>query len=217
MPNDVREKYLIGFSAIAVFALLFWSSYALQSYIYGIIEILETYFRDYPVFGSTIFIGLAALSAIISPFTSAPLIPASILIFGNFFSFLFLWFGWILGGTFSYLLGRFAARPLAIKLFSNKKIEEYQNKLSKKTNFWLILLFRGSVPAEIPGPVLGALKYSLPKFVLATAIAELPYAIATIYASNALIAGQKFIFFLLIALIFLAMAGTYFYFQRKLG
>lgn len=217
MPNDIREKYLIGFSALAVFALLFWSSYAFQNYINSFITILEGYFRNYPALGSTIFITLSALSAIISPFTSAPLIPAAVLIFGKFFSFLFLWLGWIIGGIFSYMLGRFAARPLAIKLFSDKKIAAYQKKLTQNTNFWLILLFRGSVPAEIPGPVLGALKYSLFKFTLATAIAELPYAIATIYASNALIAGQKFLFFTLVALIFLAMAGTYLYFHKKLG
>ena len=216
MLRGIGEKHLIAFAVIAVFALLFWSSYALQNYIFGAIGVLEKYINHYPLIGLLIFIGLAALSAVISPFTSAPLIPAAIIIFGKLITFLSLWFGWILGGFFSYLLGLYAARPMAIRLLSDEKIEEYQKKLSRKTNFPLILFFRMSVPAEIPGPVLGALKYSPIKFLLATAIAELPYAVATIYAGNALIAGQKFTFLLLIALIFIAMSATYLFFQKKM-
>lgn len=217
MSDNIREKYLIAFAIIAVFALLFWSSYNFQSSIYNFFGFLEKYLIAYPVLGSIIFIILAALSAVASPFTSAPLVPAAIFIFGKFLTFWLLWVGWIFGGIISYILGRYAARPLAISLFSIKRINYYQKILSKKTNFWLILLFRASVPAEIPGPILGALKYNLIKFIFATAIAELPYAIATIYASNALINDQKIIFFALIVFAFIAMSAAYFFFQKKIS
>ncbi|KKR02809.1 MAG: hypothetical protein UT31_C0040G0003 [Parcubacteria group bacterium GW2011_GWF2_39_13b] len=217
MPDNIREKYLIAFAAIAVFALLFWSSYAFQSSINNFLGFLEKYLTAYPLIGSIIFFVFAALSAVISPFTSAPLIPAAIAIFGNFLTFWLLWIGWIFGGIISYFLGRYAARPIAINLLTSKKINYYQKKLSKKTNFWLILLFRIAAPAEIPGPILGALKYNPLKFIFATAIAELPYAIASIYASNALITDQKIIFFLSIILIFAIMSAAYFILHKKIN
>ena len=216
MPDNIREKYLIAFALIAVFALLFWSSYAFQSSIYSFFGFLEKYLIAYPLTGSMIFFVLAALSAVISPFTSAPLIPAAVAIFGGFLTFWLIWVGWIFGGIISYFLGRYAARPIVINLFTSKKINSYQKKLTRKTNFFLILLFRIAVPAEIPGPILGALKYSPLKFILATAIAELPYAIAAICAGSALITGQKIIFFLSIIFIFVAMSAAYFIFHKKI-
>lgn len=216
MPDNIREKYLIAFAVIAFFALLFWSSYAFQSSINSFFSFFEKYLLAYPLIGSMIFFVLAALSAVISPFTSAPLIPAAIAIFGSFLTFWLIWVGWIFGGIISYFLGRYAARPIAINLFTSKKINYYQKKLTRKTNFWLILLFRIAVPAEIPGPILGALQYNFLKFIFATAIAELPYAIASIYAGNALIADQKIIFFLSIIFIFAAMSAAYFIFHRKI-
>ena len=214
--SEYREKYLIIFSLIAFLALLFWSSYTFQDYFYGAIHFLEKYINDYPVFGLAAFIGLSAASAVISPFTSVPLIPVAIIIFGKFLTFSSLWFGWILGGVLSYLLGLYAVRPLVIKIFSDEKIDKYQKAFSQKSNFWLVLLFRSSVPAEIPGPVLGALKYSPLKFTFATAIAELPYAIAIVYASNSLLIGQKFCFLLWVGSIFIVMSIIYFIFHKKI-
>lgn len=213
---DPKEQYLIIFSLIAFLALIFWSSYTFQEYFFNAMRFLEKYINNYPAFGLIIFIGLAAVSAVISPFTSVPLIPAAIIVFGKFLAFFSIWFGWILGGCLSYLLGLYAARPLAIRLFTDEKIDKYQKRFSQKANFWLVLLFRSSVPAEIPGPVLGALKYSPLKFTLATAIAELPYAIAVVYASNSLLMGQKLGFLLWVGSIFAAMAIMYFIFHRKI-
>ncbi|MBI5913539.1 VTT domain-containing protein [Candidatus Azambacteria bacterium] len=130
---------------------------------------------------------LAGVSAMLSPFSSVPFVPVAIMLWGSAWTIVFLAAGWLGGHVITYALGYFAGYPVAKKFVAFEKIEQYSHKFSKKSEFLLVLLFRLAMPAEVPGYVLGTVRYGFAKYFLATFIAEFPFAIVTVYASEALI------------------------------
>ncbi len=196
---------------------MFWSFITLQDIFFGVITSVETYNLENPFLVAVIFIILAALSAMLSPFSSVPLVPAAIILWGNTLTvFLFL-LGWLIGGSLTYLIGHFAGHHLINQLYSFEKIKHYQEKLSKKTKFLLILLFRFAMPAEIPGYVLGIVHYNFSQYFLATFLAEAPFALITVYASEALIFGNPLFFSAWLILAFTIITLTFYLFHKKLN
>ena len=61
------------------------------------------------------------------------------------------------------------------------------------------MLFQLAVPSEVPGWVLGALRYPFGKFLGAFAIAELPFAIGAVYLGEAFV-HRRFVVLIAIAL-----------------
>jgi len=216
LREEINNRHLIIFSIAVFAALVFWSSLALQNTFFQLISFVGKLIQANPNAGIGIFFILTALSAILSPFSSVPLVPVAIIIWGNFLTILLLWIGWSLGGAAAYIIGKKIAYPSLKKLIDIKKINYYSKRFSKKTSFWTVLLFRLSLPAEIPGYALGILKYNFWKYQLATALAELPFAIATVYASQALLSGQKTYFILWLGAGLLSMSAAFYYFHKKI-
>lgn len=210
------QKTLITFLLIIAGALLFWSSISIQSIFYESTLSIEKYAAQNEVVVIAIFIVLAAFSAMLSPFSSLPLVPAAIMIWGNFLTGIFLLIGWLSGEILAYVIGYYAGYPLVKQLSSFEKVKYYQEKISKKAEFWLILLFRFSMPAEIPGYALGIIRYNFSKYFLATFLAELPFAFITSYASNALIENDPAIFIGLVVFAFSFMITAFYFFNKKL-
>jgi uncharacterized membrane protein YdjX (TVP38/TMEM64 family) len=94
---------------------------------------------------------------------------------------LLLWLGWMLGGACAYGLARYWGRPVVRRLTSDSMLTRYEERLSRHAPFGLVLLFQLAVPSEIPGYVLGLARYGLRRYLLVLAIAELPYAVGTVY------------------------------------
>lgn len=195
---------------------MFWSSISIQSIFYEAVFSIEKYNAQNEILVVTIFIVVAALSAMLSPFSSLPLVPAAIMIWGNFLTGIFLLAGWLIGGTLTYFISYYAGYPTVRQLSSFEKIKHYQDKIPKKARFWLILLFRLSMPVEIPGYALGIIRYHFGKYFLATFLAELPFALITSYAGNALIRNKPLVFMSLVAFAFLFMVLMFYFFNKKL-
>ncbi|HLA40789.1 MAG TPA: VTT domain-containing protein, partial [Candidatus Glassbacteria bacterium] len=92
-----------------------------------------------------------------------------------------LWVGWIVGGVFAYTISRYLGRPVVKALGPGPAFERYENRISRHASFGLVLLFQLAVPSEVPGYLLGLAGYKFWKYLVALALAELPYAVATIY------------------------------------
>lgn len=210
------QKTLITFLLIIAAAFLFWSSISIQSIFYESVLSIEKYAAQNDILIIAIFIVLAALSAMLSPFSSLPLVPAAIMIWGNFLTGIFLLIGWLAGETLAYIIGYYAGYPLVRQLTSFERVRYYQEKISKKAEFWLILLFRFAMPAEIPGYALGIIRYHFGKYFLATFLAELPFAFISSYAGNALISNNPAIFIGIVAFAFLFMMVMFYFFSKKL-
>ena len=57
----------------------------------------------------------------------------------------------------------------------------------------VVLLFQLVLPSEIPGYVLGSAAYPFWKYLAALALAELPYAVATVYAGSSFIERRTYL------------------------
>lgn len=210
------QKILITFLLILAAAFLFWSSISIQSIFYEAVISIEEYAAQNEILVVATFIVLAALSAMLSPFSSLPLVPAAIVIWGNLLTGIFLLIGWLIGEILTYIVGYYAGYPLVRQLSSFEKVKYFREKIPKKAEFWLILLFRFAMPAEIPGYVLGIARYNFGKYFLATFLAELPFAFITSYAGNALISDKPIIFIGLVALVFSFITLMFYFFNKKL-
>ena len=82
-------------------------------------------------------------------------------------------------------------------IVDEEKIDGWERELGARARFVHILLFQAAVPSEVPGYVLGILRYSFPLYLTALSITELPYALATVYLGESFLEGESTIFLLL--------------------
>ncbi len=194
---------------------MFWYVSGLQNFFFNIVSFFDSYVQKNEIAGMFVFAGLAVLAAMISPFSSAPLIPIAAVMWGEFLTFLLLAFGWMLGAGFSYYIGYSVGFKLLKKFIPFEKIEYYRKKIPPKAEFWLVLAFRLSTPAEIPGYTLGIIRYDFWKFLLATSLSEIPFALISVYASQALVNEEPLIFIGLVGFVILTMTVMFQLFHKS--
>ncbi|HKY63105.1 MAG TPA: VTT domain-containing protein [bacterium] len=146
--------------------------------------------RHHEALGLLVFVLLSALSAVLFFFSTAVIVPVAIYSWGKPATILLLWVSWMLGAAASYWIGRRPGRKLAKWLVRPKQVAKYEKKITAKANFPLVLLFQTAVPSEIPGYVLGALRYGFGKYLGARALAEVPFAIAAVYLGESFLRRQ---------------------------
>lgn len=166
-----------------------------------------------PFTGAVVFFLFSALSAMLAFASSAVLIPAANLVWGKLVTFLLLWGGWIAGAIAAFGIGKLA-RPLLIRLGYKERLEKYQEYVSRRMKFWMVLLFCFAVPSEIPGYVLGGVHYSFWRFLLAMAIAESIYALGLVFAGESLATARTGSFIIIVALVILIAAIAGFLFRK---
>jgi uncharacterized membrane protein YdjX (TVP38/TMEM64 family) len=118
------------------------------------------------------------------------LVPPAVYAWGPAVCAALLWAGWMLGGLASYALAYRFGEPVMRWLAPGKSLEKYQAKIRKRVTFGFILLFQLALPSEIPGLVLGLAHFPLDRYLLALAIAELPYAIGTTMLGASFVSRQ---------------------------
>lgn len=173
-----------AFIAILIALILFLASEKIESVFYGAIFRVEDLIASQPLLGSVFFFALSALSAIFAFASSILLIPSAILVWGMPLTFLLLLGGWIAGSMLTYWIGARLARPVLAFLVTEKKLSHYERLISKEARFWMILLFCLAVPSEIPGFILGAMRYDFAKFISAVIIAETIYALGSVLVAQ---------------------------------
>lgn len=173
------------------------SSDALYSGLLRLLTSTEAIITTHPVSGILLFVFLAALSAMLAFVSTAVITPVAVHTWGEPLSMLFLWSGWTLGGVCAYSVGRFLGRRAVTSLTSGAALARWEDRISTKAPFGLVLLFQLALPSEVPGYVLGLLRYRFAKYVLALALAELPYAITTIYLGASFLERRTLTFLVL--------------------
>jgi uncharacterized membrane protein YdjX (TVP38/TMEM64 family) len=134
-----------------------------------------------PVLGAVVFVLLSAASALLAFFSSAVVVPVALYTWGKGVCFLLLWTGWTLGGMIAYWLGRTLGRPVLRWALPAATLARYEEQLSRHTSFRVVLLFQLALPSEVPGYLLGVVRYPFGRFLAAYILAELPYAVGTVY------------------------------------
>lgn len=77
------QRILIVFILIIILAFLFWSSLSLQNIFYEAAFSIKAYAVENQILTIFIFIALATLSAMLSPFSSIPFVPIMIMVWGK--------------------------------------------------------------------------------------------------------------------------------------
>ena len=184
------QHNLVIVGLIIVVAGLVTASDTLHGKTEAVLLWAENLIAQAPYLGMLAFLLLAMLSAMVAFFSSALLAPLAIYAWGHMACFALLWCGWFLGGITSYCIGRFLGRSVASAIVGDKKIAAWEGAVSNRTRFIHVLLFQAVVPSEIPGYILGLLRYRLAFYLAALGLTELPYAIATVYLGDSFLKGE---------------------------
>jgi uncharacterized membrane protein YdjX (TVP38/TMEM64 family) len=185
-----------------------------QEMVDGGLEAARRIIRLHETLGLGLFVVLSAISAIFFFFSTAVIVPVAVYAWGKPATMLLLWASWLLGAAVSYWIGLRPGRRLATWLVPGKEIAQYENRISAKATFPLVLLFQLAVPSEIPGYVLGALRYHFGKYLAARAIAELPFAVGAVYLGDSFVRGQ-YLLLMVIATVGLALSAVALYVLRR--
>jgi uncharacterized membrane protein YdjX (TVP38/TMEM64 family) len=189
-PPAVRRAIMIVLMAAALAVIA--SSSDLHGWIVGLLPTVETMIRNRPRAGAAIFVAAAALSAMLAFVSSVVIVPVGIYVWGKTVSMVLLWVGWILGGMCAYTIGRYFGRPVVEALTSGPMLKRYEHSVSQRAPFGLVLMFQLALPSEVPGYLLGLARYRFWKYLAALALAELPYAVATIYLGASFIERRTY-------------------------
>lgn len=152
-----------------------------------VFEAAKVIMAVHPVAGQALFVALAAVSAMFAFFSSAVLVPAAVYAWGPVLTAALLWAGWTLGGLAAYGLAFWAGRRALHWIAPGRSFARYEARFRERATFGLVLLFQLALPSEIPGYVLGLVRYPLRRYLAALAIVEIPYAVGT------MLLGQSFV------------------------
>lgn len=209
------QRHLLVLGALIVVAGLIAASDTLHDRTQEIIVWTEGIISQAPLLGMLVFVLLAMLSAMVAFFSSALLAPVAIYAWGEAGCLALLWLGWCLGGIVSFCIGRFLGHSAASKIIGEEKIAGWRDALSERTRFVHILLFQAVVPSEIPGYVLGILRYRFLLYLAALGITEIPYALATVYLGESFLEGRGVII-ILVGIGFILLAASLLHIHRRL-
>jgi uncharacterized membrane protein YdjX (TVP38/TMEM64 family) len=174
-----RRAAILAALCVALAAIA--SSETLHDALIGLLEVIQEVIVRHRVAGAVLFVTFAAVSAMFAFVSIAVIVPAAVFAWGAPLSTVLLWIGWILGGCVTYSIGRFLG-PRAVRwLTVNQALHRFERRVQRDAPLGLILLFQLALPSEIPGYVLGLARYRFRKYLLALAIAELPYTLVTVY------------------------------------
>lgn len=204
-------------AGVVVLVIAFSASAALHDSLLRLFETAGSLFTAYPRAGMAAFVGLAALSALLAFFSSAPLVPVGVVTWGGPTTAVLLAAGWTLGGVVGYAAARWLGRAVLDRVLSLEALAPYEQRIGHDTPFGLVFLFQLALPSEIPGLVLGLARYSLAKYVAVLVMVEVPYSVATVWLGREFVARHVWPFLLAggvgVAVSLVAMAV----FRRRLG
>lgn len=158
--------------------------------------------REAPVRGAVVFFVVSASSVLFLFLSSVLLVPSAILVWGKWLTFLLLAAGWLFGWAATYAIGRLFRHRAFVERRLDRQRAEGAFFLSGKLPFSLVLIAVCSLPAEIPGYILGAVRYPFWPFMLAVALAELPFAFLIVFIGESVIRENLGLFIGLIAVLF---------------
>lgn len=210
-------KHIVLLGLVVIVATMIVVSDTLHARSEEIIALAESVIGQFPVLGVLVFVLLAMASAMLAFFSSAIIVPVGVFAWGGVHCFLLLWIGWLLGGVASFCVGRYFGRPVAARLVGEERITNFEAQVGRHARFIHILLFQAALPSEIPGYVLGTVRYPFKGYVTALALVELPYAVGTVYLGTSFVEREPGRFLLVGIGALLITAGTYYLYRRLIG
>ena len=183
-PTKLRI-FILTFLCV-IFAIIASSDH-IHNGLVSFMAICERVIEYHRVLGACIFVALAAISAMMAFVSVALIIPIAVYTWGSLITVFLLWIGWIIGGILAYSIARFLGRRVVHWLTAEAGLKRIESYINDKTPLSLVLLFQLALPSEIPGYLLGLVRYPLKYYLLALSVAELPYTLATVLLGDSLL------------------------------
>jgi len=125
------------------------------------------------------------------PLTAMPLIVPGSAIFEAFLVSVYSIIGWTIGAAVAFLIARHLGKPFLATFFSLERLEKYEQYLSGRVEFWMLVLMRMILPVDILSYAVGILsRISFKKYILATIVGITPFAFVFAYISDAFVQGK---------------------------
>jgi uncharacterized membrane protein YdjX (TVP38/TMEM64 family) len=181
VANRVIWRRVVLLVTLCLILAALASSEAAHEALMAGLRIIEKGMAQHRLAGELSFVAFAAISSMVAFVSAAVAVPAAVFVWGEVLSMLLLWIGWMIGGCATYVAGRLIGLPMVRWLTARHSTSGIEERLRRDMPFGLVLLFQLALPSEIPGYMLGLVRYRFSKYLLALAIAELPYTILTVH------------------------------------
>lgn len=184
---------------LGVLTLLVFSE-RMHGALLGVLATAQQAAAPYPWAAAALVVVFAALGATLAFVSSWLILPFAVFTWGPVRALLLLWLGWLLGGAACYALGRFIGRPAVSWLASPNLLQQYEQRVSHRSTFGLILLLQLGLPSEIPGYLLGMVRYPFAWYLAALGIAELVHGLPAVLLGAGLLERRAGMVWLVAAL-----------------
>lgn len=155
-----------------------------------VVTALGSLIARHPAWGVLAFVGLAALSAVLAFFSSVVIVPIAVHHWGPAITALLLWIGWLAGGAAAYTIGRYLGGPAVRRLVGTTRVKYFEEQITARASFLVVLLFQVALQSEIPAYVMGMARYPLLRYLLALSVAELPFAVGAVLLGSGFLNRQ---------------------------
>jgi uncharacterized membrane protein YdjX (TVP38/TMEM64 family) len=197
-----RSRRVIVLVLLVLLAVSLVLARPVHAWLLSLFAQAESVIRRDEGWGMTLFVSLAAVSAMVAFVSSAILVPVAVYVWGPVVCFLLLWTGWFLGGLAGYAIGRYLGRPVVERLVPPGVLARYEGWARSGRSLVPMLLLQLGVPSDLASYVFGLVRCRFGVFMAALAIAEIPYALGAVYL------GTSFLERRIIPLILLGLGGV---------
>jgi len=187
--NDRRSRVVVVSLLLALLVAVA-AFHPLHDALAGWSERAGTVIQGHAIAGPVVFLLLSMLSAMLAFLSTAVLIPITVTAWGKTATFLLLWSGWFLGGALSFAIGRFLGRPAVRHFIPSERLDRYEREVKQLVGLPQLLLLQLALPSEIPGYITGMLRFRPSRYLLALAIAELPFAAGAVFLGESFLQGN---------------------------
>jgi uncharacterized membrane protein YdjX (TVP38/TMEM64 family) len=178
---DLQRRRVLVLALLLVLVTALAASTAVHGWIERVLVVAVDVIGAHPRIGLAVFVLASILSAMLAFFSSAIVVPVAIGAWGEGTTVLLLWVSWLLGGCCSYAIGRTLGRRVVAWIIARDTLEYWTSRLSAQAGFFTVLTFQLALPSEVPGYVLGTLRYRFVIYLAALALAEVPFAFGAVY------------------------------------
>src|SRR3989344_2833009 len=169
--HHITIKEIAG--AIAVAALFALAIYLAQTFGHYLSD--ATLLQG--TFGMAMYTLIAMLVTVVAPLSGLPLLPIAVSLWGGITAALLSIFGWTVGATIAYILGRHVGRPLLRHFITMEKAQEIASLFAGEKPFWSVVILRMLIPVDLLSYALGLfVPMPLVVYTVATAIGVTPFA-----------------------------------------
>ena len=182
--------------------LLLMLAQPVHAWLLSLFEAAESLIRQRATWGMVTFVLLAALSAMVAFLSSAVLVPVAIYVWGPTVCFVLLWAGWFMGGLAGYGIGRFLGRPAVEVLVRPETLARYEGWTRSGKSLVPMLMLQLAIPSDLASYLFGLVRCRFIVFVVALAVAEVPYALGAVYL------GTSFLERRIVPLLAIGIAGV---------